>query len=850
MAACRIALVVLVLAVVSSRGADAPLTFEKDVRPIFKQHCFLCHGEEPKPKGDLDLRTVKMMLKGGIEGAELVPGKPAESRLWKRVEADEMPEGHKKVSPAQKAILKKWIEQGAKTARPEPDNPNDAKFTDEELRHWAWQPVAKVAVPDTKFAVEHPIDKFLAVKLAEKGIAKFSAEADRRTLVRRASFDLTGLPPTPKEVDDFLGDTSANAYDKLLDRLLATPQYGERWGRHWLDVAGYAETDGNPGHDIDRPHAWRYRDYVVRSFNADKPYSQFLREQLAGDGLAAEPYKFDDPETLDRLAATGFLRMAPDTTQTTDTIIERNRATADSFRVATTAFLGLTVGCAQCHDHKYDPISAEDYYRLRAVFDPAFDLAAWKKPSDRLVDVTPKAVLERIAVVEKQVKAKDDALNAEKDAAAKVVFDREVGRVSEVDREAAIEAVTAVEAKRTPDQVALLKKYPNVKPTGFIRGFFVEYDKKLHAKFKADEAEIAKLREGIPPKHYLMIASDSPAAPLSKIHFRGDPEQPTKAVTAGELSVLSRTKSVTVPASGRRLIYAEWLTSGEHPLTARVMVNRIWMHHFGKGIVGTPSDFGLNGDRPTHPVLLDWLAAEFVARGWKIKALHKLLMTSAAYKQAAKRTPELDKLDPDNRLLGRMNLRRLDAESVRDAVLAASGKLKLDVGGPSIPVAEDGEGKVVFGKRKMNEGLYAGIESIGDAANRRSVYVQSRRALPLAMLEAFDLPVMTPNCDARRSSTVAPQSLFLLNDEFVVKQAEEMAARLVRESPDADARIKLAHRLLFAAEPTSGELKTCRTFFETQAKVFRTAGDKTPEAKALASLCQTLLCSNRFLYVD
>ena len=853
------AVVALLLFAPLLRGADAPLTFEKDVRPILKQHCFQCHGEEPKPKGKLDLRTVKMMLKGGAEGPEIAPGKPGESRLWKRVESDEMPIGHKKVSPVQKAVLKTWIEQGAKTARPEPDNPNDAMFTEEELRHWAWQPVAKVAPPNAKPA--HPIDKFLATKLAEKGIAEFSPEAERRTLLRRATFDLTGLPPTPKEVDDYLADTTANAYAKLLDRLLATPLYGERWGRHWLDVAGYAETDGDPGHDTERPHAWRYRDYVIRSFNADKSYAEFLREQLAGDELAAKPYKLDDPATLDRLAATGFLRMAPDSTQTTDNVIERNRATADSVRVATTAFLGLTVGCAQCHDHKYDPISAEDYYRLRAVFDPAFDLAAWKKPSERLVEVTPKAVAEQIVAAEARVKAKDDTLNAEKDAAAKVVFDREVGRVPEADREAAIKAVTAAEKARTPEQVALLKKYPNVKPTSFIRGFFVEYDKKLHAKFKADEAEIAELRAVIPPKHFLMVVADSPAAPISKIHFRGDPEQPTKAVTAGELSVLTRVKNVAIPAAAPRLAYAEWLASGDHPLTARVMVNRIWMHHFGKGIVGTPSDFGLNGDRPTHPELLDWLAGEFVAGGWKIKAMHKLLMTSAAYKQSAKRTPQLDKLDPDNRLLGRMNLRRLDAESVRDAVLAVSGKLKLDVGGPSIPVAEDGEGKVVFGKRKMNEGLYAGIESIGEAANRRSVYVQSRRALPLAMLEAFDLPVMTPNCDARRTSTVAPQSLFLLNDEFVVKQAEDMAERLVRDAADIDARIKLAYRLLFAAEPTAPELKACGTFLETQAKAFRAGGDKAwqdavkkrpdaPQIRALASLCQTLLCSNRFLYVD
>ncbi len=861
----RIVPLLVLFAAMPVSAADVPLVFEKDVRPIMKQHCFQCHGEEPKPKGSLDLRTVKMMVKGGSDGAAVVPGKADESLIWTRVQADEMPEGHKKVPPIQKAILKKWIDQGAKTARAEPDNPNDAKFSEEELSHWAWQPVAKVAVPSVKSASEHPIDQFLMANLSKNGIHEFSPQADRRTLIRRATFDLTGLPPSPKEVDAFLADTSANAYEKLLDRLLSIPQYGERWGRHWLDVAGYSETDGSPGTDTDRPHAWRYRDYVIRSFNDDKPYSQFLREQLAGDELAAKPYRLNDPKTVDLLAATGFLRMAPDVTQTANTIIERNQATADSFRVATTTFLGLTVGCAQCHDHKYDPISAEDYYRLRAVFDPAFNLTTWKKPSERLVDVTPKEALEPIANAEKLVKTSEDKLNAEKDVAAKVVFDREVGRVPETEREAVVRAITAEEKVRTPEQVALLKKHPNVKSTTFIRGFFVEYDKKLDATFKESEAAIAKLRTGIEtlhPKQYLMVVAESGAPPVSKIHFRGDPEQPTKLVTAGELQVLSRTKTASIPtASGRRLAYADWLVQGDHPLTARVVANRIWMHHFGKGIVGTPSDFGLNGDRPTHPELLDWLANEFVASGWKIKGFHKLLMTSAAYKQTAKRTPELNATDPDNRWLGRMNLRRLDAESVRDAVLAASGKLNRTVGGASTPVAEDGEGKVVFGHRKLNDGLFTGIESIGDAAFRRSIYVQSRRALPLAMLEAFDLPVMTPNCAARRCSTVAPQALFLLNDEFIVKQSEEMAERLFREAPDTDARLKLCYRILFAAEPTSAEAKAGKLFVETQAKGFQAGTDpawkatlkKRPERaelRALASLCQTLLCSNRFLYVD
>jgi hypothetical protein len=856
----------LLLTVSAARSEESSLTYERDIRPILKQHCFHCHGEEPKPKGKLDVRTVKEIVKGGSSGSAVVPGKPAESLLWERIESDEMPEGNKKVSPAQKALLKKWIEQGAKTARPEPDNPNDARFTEEELAHWAWQPIKIVPVPTGE---GNPIDRFLLAKLSEKGVSQFSPETDQRTLIRRATFDLLGLPPTPEEVDLFLADRSPNAYERLLDRLLASPQYGERWGRHWLDVAGFAETDGNPVRDQDRPHAWRYRDYVIQSFNTDKRFNEFLREQIAGDEIAPKPLRLDDPKTVELLTATGFLRMAPDQTQTTNTIQERNQAVAEMMKVTSSTFLGLTVGCAQCHDHKYDPISAEDYYRLRAIFDPAFDLKKWKVPTQRLVDVTPKSVIERAEEIEQFAKEKEDALNREKEEAAQVVFDRELSRVPENDRAKAEAAIKTEEKKRSPEQIAILKQYPNVKTIAFIKGFFVEYDKKIHARIRQVEKEITELRATKPPRQFVMTVSETPnSLPSSQVHFRGDPEQPKQVVLPGELTVLDRDRKVTIPpksadpnSSQRRLKYAEWLTSGRHPLTARVFVNRVWMHHFGKGLVATPGDFGFNGERPTHPELLDYLADDFVRHGWQVKRLHRQIMLTQAYRQSSRRNPELDRIDGENRLLGRMNLRRLEAESVRDALLKISGKLKLDLGGNSVPVAEDGEGKVVFGKRKLNEGLFAGIESIGDLAYRRSIYVESKRALPLAMLDTFDLPVMTPNCDARRFSTVAPQSLFLLNDQFTVEISDQVAERLFREATQTTDRVKLAYRLLFASEPTEAELKTCEKYLEAQTEFFKSNGDKNwletvkkwphaPSLRAMATLCQTLACSNRFLYVD
>lgn len=847
----------------------AELTYEKDIRPILKQHCFHCHGEEPNPHGQLDLRTVKVMLRGGDSGPAIIPGEADSSLIWRRVAADEMPEGEKKVPPQQKAILRKWIEQGARTARPEPDDPNDARFTEEELNHWAWKPPVKAPLPEVGEEAASPIDRFLLAKLREKGIEHFSPSADRRTLIRRATFDLTGLPPTPEEVEAFIQDDSPDAYEQLLDRLLLSPHYGERWARHWLDVAGYAETDGAAMSETTRPHAWRYRDYVIASFNANKRYDVFLREQLAGDELVPRPYQLSDSQTLEKLAATGFLRMAPDATQTANSLVDRNEAVAEMLKVVSSATLGLTIGCAQCHDHKYDPITTEDYYRYRAIFDPAFDLQDWKQPSQRLIDITPQDVIETVQKIEAEVKAMEEKLGQEKDEAAKVVFDREVGRLPEEDRAPAIAAINKPEKDRTPEEKALLDKYPNVKPTSFIRGFFVEYDRELHAKFTAAEAEIAKVRGTIPPRRYLMIAQDGALHTVSKVHFRGDPSQPTREVHPGEITVLSRGHGPIFPAdaaekegtTGRRRAYAEWLTSGEHPLTARVFVNRVWSHHFGRGLVSSPGDFGLNGDPPTHPELLDWLAVDFVENGWNVARLHRQIMTSAAYRQSSARTPELDAIDPDNRLLGRMNIRRLEAESVRDAILAASGRLHRSIGGPSVPVVEDGEGMVVFGKRLQRDGLFAGVEEVKEDAFRRSIYVEQRRSLPLAILETFDLPKMTPNCDARRSSTVAPQALLLLNDAFVLDEAGVMADRLRAAAGSTAEQVKLAYETLFARPPTEAEQTACESFLAEQQAYFQTNGDpkwlertaQDPAAapqRALACLCQTLICSNRFLYVD
>jgi hypothetical protein len=755
--------------------------------------------------------------------------------------------------------LRRWIAQGAKTARPEPADPRQARFTEEELSFWAFQPVRRPALPCVSgTSVRTPVDAFLAAKLHERGLS-FSPEADKRTLIRRATYDLHGLPPTPEEVEAFLRDDAPDAYERLIDRLLASPQYGERWGRHWLDVAGYAESDGNPGRDRTRPYAYRYRDYVIRSYNADKPFDQFLREQLAGDELARRPLDPSDPATVELLTATGFLRMAPDVTETADTLADRNQAVAETLKVVTSAVLGLTVGCAQCHDHRYDPISQEDYYRLRAVFDPAFDLKRWQKPSQRRFDITSADTKAAAASIEAEAKRREADIQRRAEELGRVLFEREVAKILEPERAAARQAVETPAGRRDPAQIALLKRYPSLRDARAIARELAVYDPKASAAFDKERQAIAQFRASRPPDERVMAVLE-PAGPVpeSRVFYRGNPDQPRQAVRPGELAIVSRHRPAeTLPDTDRRLAYARWLTEGTHPLVARVIVNRIWMHHFG--IVRTPGDFGTAGGRPSHPELLDWLADDFVRGGWRLKRLHKLLLTSAAYRQSSHRTPALDQVDPDNRLLGRMRIRRLDAEAVRDTLLAVSGDLNLQMFGRSVPVAEDSEGRVVLGRESRRRGGdYAKTaDALGPLVNRRSVYVEAQRALPLGMLEAFDLPVMTPNCEERRCSTVATQSLVFLNDRDVVAPAQRLADRLARERPnDPDAQVRRAFVLLFAAEPEEAEVRMCRQFLGRQTECLRTTAtpgakdQPDPERLALASLCRTLFCTNRFLYVD
>ena len=816
------------------------LVFETDVRPILKAACFHCHGEDGEMKGDLDVRLVRLLMSGGKSGPVIVPGDPEDSLLWEKISADKMPKGEKKLPSDEKETIRLWIAQGAKTARPEPENAEDARFTLEELEHWSFQPVAKGDPPAGEV---NPIDAFVGAKLAEQKLG-FAEPADRATLIRRSSFDVTGLPPTAEEVQAFLDDSADGAYERLVDRLLASPQYGVRWARHWLDTAGYAESDGIAVDDPKRDHAWRYRDYVIAAFNSNKPIDQFIVEQVAGDELIEGEIKVDDPRHLELLTATGFLRMAPDGTQRSNTLTDRNTAVADAMQVVSTSLLGVTVGCAQCHDHKYDPIGIDDYYRFRAIFDPAFPLQNWKQPGSRLIDMTSAEVRAEREKIEAEARKQEEDMNARRRAHCGEILEKKLVEVPEEVREATREAVLTESGKRTARQNELLETYPMVKPVEFISGLLVEYDGAANAKFVKEQEEIAKVRATMPPLRLIMATTEpSGEIPVSKVFFRGNPESPRETVEPAELMVLRRHRSeVEVPCdeesrktTGRRLSYARQLTDGTHPLTARVFVNRVWMHHFGQGLVASPGDFGIAGEKPSHPQLLDWLAADFVEQGWDLKRLHRVILLSKTYRQRSRRRPELDRIDPENALLGRANLRRLEAEAIRDALLAVTGKLDDRIGGPASPVTENGEGKAVM----------------GGGQDRRSAFVEVQRRLPLNMLETFDQPVMTPNCAQRRQTTVATQALWFLNDQEMVEHANVLARSLLEQSAYSSVRLANLYLRLFAQGPTPAELQDCEEFLAQQREQFASADPKADaDHLALSSLCQVLLASNRFLYVD
>ncbi|MGH7135208.1 MAG: DUF1549 domain-containing protein, partial [Pirellulales bacterium] len=785
----------LVLAVIRSAArADEAPSFERDARPVFKAYCFDCHGGGEKIEGGLDLRLRRFIVRGGESGPAIEPGNAAASLLLTRAKAGEMPPLEKKVPPEQLAAIERWIAAGAPTLRDEPQQlPQGIDITPEERAFWAFQPIRRSEPPPLADVVHDEaslaeqagadivrtaIDAFVLARLREHGL-RFAGDADRLTFIRRASFDLLGLPPSPREIAEFLADTSNLAYERLLDRLLASPHYGERWGRHWLDVAGYADSEGNGSDDTPRPYAYKYRDYVIRSFNLDKPFDQFVIEQLAGDELVPQPWSNLTPEQIETLAATGLLQTAADPTATGgDTAEGANQKLADTLKIVGSSLLGMTVGCAQCHDHRYDPIPQQDYYRLRAVFEPALDPAHWRRPAQRLVSLYTDQDRAKAAAVEAEAKVLQDAYNAKQAKFLGEALEKELEKFPEELRGKLRDAYNTSADKRSEEQKQLLAANPKV---NISAGVLYQYNQAAADELKADQAKIAAKRAEKPVEDFVSVVNEVPGTlPATHIFYRGDYRQPKQEVSPGDLTIAAADAErfeipgddPLLPTSGRRMALARHLMSGRHPLTGRVLVNRIWLNHFGRGLVDTAGDFGMLGVRPTHPELLDWLADEFVRQGWSTKRMHKLMMLSTVYRQSSVPRPlkngEINprSVDGNDSYYWHYPVRRLDAEMLRDRMLTASGQLDRKQFGPAVPVVDDFVGQVV----------------VKDELARRSVYLEARRSKPVSFLTAFDAPVMTLNCERRVLSTGAPQSLMLMNSEFVLKQAGLFAQRVRSET--------------------------------------------------------------------
>jgi len=643
--------------------------------------------------------------------------------------------------------------------------------------------------------VRNPIDAFVLQKLDEKGLS-LSPEADRLTVLRRAAFDLTGLPPEPSEAEAFLADKSPDAYDRLIDRLLASPRYGERWGRHWLDVAGYADCEGRREQHLPRPFAWRYRDYVIRSFNADKPYDRFLLEQLAGDDLTDYEHATEITREIDdNQVATGFLRMAPDPTwaNLTGFVPDRLEVMADAIDVLGSGVMGLTFKCARCHTHKFDPIPQRDYYRLLAVFKGAYDEHDWLKPET----------------------------NSYGGAFSAGAGERYLPHVNPAERQRWQKHNAAIQR-----EVDALKAMPQTPETE-------KQIKALEARRLPEPRIMALWDRGEPSTTYLYRRGNYLNA--------GPPVQPgvPAALSDGQTEFEITPPWPGAKSTGRRLAFARWLTQPAHPLTARVLVNRIWHHHFGHGLVRSLGNFGKMGDQPTHPELLDWLAREFVRQGWSMKSMHRLMMTSNTYRQTSTVTPRHEQLDPGNRLLARMPLRRMEAEELRDSLLWVAGQLDENRFGPAEAVTVRPDGLVLSGKR-------------------RSVYVQHLRKQPPSLLESFDLPAMNPNCLQRSESLVAPQALHLLNDTAVRELAAPFADRVLQFAGAEPAQqVQRVYWVALSRRPNAEEQQAClQMLLEltqqwTNAQPSAGKPSETEVArKALTTLCHTVMNSAAFLYID
>jgi hypothetical protein len=800
-------------------GLCAPALWAEDVaaaaRQVLERNCGQCHFP-PVTMANVDLSSRDKAL------PVLSPGRVEDSKLWRAVKRDgkiAMPPG-KPLPAADVAVLREWIEKGAPwpaqvAAKPEPP------------KWWSFRVPVRPPVPTSNAA--NPIDAFLRTKLADAGLRP-AAEASRATLIRRASLNLTGLPPTAAQVDAFVRDARPDAYEKLIEELLASPHYGEKWGRHWLDLVRYSDT---AGFELDSyiADAWRYRDYVIASFNQDKPYDRFIREQIAGDELWPE-----DPPSV---SGTGHYCVGPNRDLFPDQAdINREETLTDFVDTTSAVFLGLTVGCARCHDHKFDPIPQRDYYRLQAVFAPAVKTkVALNRLNSLFFDVSE-------SVREIKLRELGDQIRAARGRCNKQLFEAKLAPLpADVQ-----EALRLNDDTRTAKQRELATNWGDrVKVSDEeVRACMNPAET---AQLTKVERQLVQMYSGYSAKPFACGITDYwDVAPKTFVPARGG--RPKQEVGPGFLSALGggditigslerpRTGPIPLaPTTGRRKALAEWIASPGNPLTARVMVNRIWQYHFGRGLVRTPSDYGTRGSAPTHPQLLDWLATEFVARQWSVKEMHRLIMTSAAYRQDSVTSPEAAAKDPENLWLSHFSRRRMTSDEIRDSLLLVTGRLNRKAGGrPVVPPATPEE-------------LFGFTQSVNDAwivtadeseHHRRSIYLIQKRTFRMPLMEVFDAPESMLTCPKRESSTTAPQSLTLLNGRVTMDAARKLATELTSAYADDGAMIAAAWRRVLARDPHAEEVRLAREFLARQGR----------GTGAATELVRSLLNTNEYLYVD
>lgn len=823
---------------------------QHDVIPIMLLRCVTCHGAR-KQDGGLDLRTPASMLKGGKSGPAFVAGDPDASRMIQRIESEACPPQAlllkyfvKRPPTVEIDKLRKWIAEGATVKDIQPDvatTAPDPLVSEEDRQHWSFHPPAKHIEADG-------IDSFIQQRLRAAGL-DFSPSANRNTLIRRSYLDLTGLPPSPTEAQRWRRAQSVDWFANMTDHLLASPRYGERWGRYWLDLAGYADSEGGVSSDPLREVAWKYRDYVIQAFNEDKPYDRFLIEQLAGDELVDhENAATISDEMVNNLVATGFLRMGIDQTgsRTMNFVPERLGVIGDAITVIGSGVMGLTLECARCHSHKYDPIPHRDYYRLKAVFQGALDEHDWLSFKTRSIEVATKGQITRIKKNNPPLLTEKRKLEARlKQAIADTQLEtlrHHYPEQPEEDRKATLVALRRADNTRSLKQRNLVEALLSAE---------------LMADSSQSESTLLGRRETKRLQHdiHRINRQLTPTAEIRALWDRGEPS-PTYILRRGEYDKPAAWVGPGVPAAltggdqpleikppfpngthktGRRLAFARWLTEPDNPLTARVMINRIWHHHFGTGLVKTLENFGMKGERPSHPELLDWLARQFIEKNWSIKDMHRLIMNSRTYRQTSRVNDQHLARDPQNRLISRMPLRRMDAEALRDSLLLVSDRLDEIRGGAPDPITVDREGQVSVIPR--------------DSGNwRRSVYLQYRRTEIPTMMATFDYPEMGPNCVDRNESIVSPQSLMLMNGEQVHELSRSLAQRVVDEIGEDASPVKLVNRVYEFALSRAPNREELKIGIDALNELQNTWTDD--HHPALATYCHTILNSAAFIYID